>query len=161
MRTLRRDLVRCAGSPFRCREGSGHQDDLCIPGVVEEWSGSVRLARSLATRRDEVYHRLMATNPINPDATARVEVEYCAQCGFLPRAVWLAQELLNTFSLELRELVLVPGKGGILEVRVDGQVVYNRQDASARGEGFVDPKVLKQTIRDRVAPGRSLGHSDR
>lgn len=99
----------------------------------------------------------MATNPINPDATARVEIEYCAQCGFLPRAVWLAQELLTTFSLELRELVLVPGKGGILEVRVDGEVVYNRQDA----DEFVDPKVLKQAIRDRVAPGRSLGHSDR
>jgi selenoprotein W-related protein len=99
----------------------------------------------------------MATNPINPDATARVEIEYCAQCGFLPRAVWLAQELLTTFALELRELVLVPGKGGILEVRVDGEVVFNRKDS----EEFVNPKKVKQAIRDRIAPGRSLGHSDR
>ncbi|MEX2373823.1 MAG: SelT/SelW/SelH family protein, partial [Dehalococcoidia bacterium] len=99
---------------------------------------------------------LMATNPINPEATARVEIEYCAQCGFLPRATWLAQELLNTFALELRELALVPGKGGILEVRVDGEVVYNRQDS----EGFVDPKQVKQAIRDRIAPGRALGHSE-
>lgn len=99
----------------------------------------------------------MATNPINPDATARVEIEYCARCGFLPRATWLAQELLNTFSLELRELALVPGQGGILEIRVDGEVVYNRRD----DDGFVDPKAVKQAIRDRIAPGRSLGHSDR
>ena len=99
----------------------------------------------------------MRTNPINPDATARVEIEYCARCGFLPRAVWLAQELLNTFSLELRELALVPGQGGILEVRVNDEVVYNRKD----DEGFVDPKVVKQAIRDRIAPERSLGHSDK
>lgn len=108
----------------------------------------------------------MGTNPPDPDATqrmgtARVEIEYCAQCGFLPRAAWLAQELLTTFSLELRELALVPGRGGILEVRLDGEVIYNRREASADGEGFVDPKVLKQAIRDRIAPGRSLGHSDR
>ena len=99
----------------------------------------------------------MAVNPINPDATARVVIEYCAQCGFLPRATWLAQELLTTFAYEIRELALVPGKGGILEVRVDGEAVYNRKDT----EEFVDPKLLKQALRDRIAPGRSLGHSDR
>jgi selenoprotein W-related protein len=42
-------------------------------------------------------------------------------------------------------------------VRVDGELIYDRKD----DEGFVDPKVVKQAIRDRVAPGRSLGHSDR
>ena len=99
----------------------------------------------------------MATNPSCPEATARIEIEYCARCGFLPRATWLAQELLNTFALELRELVLVPGQGGILEVRVDDEVIYNRKD----DDGFVDPKLVKQAIRDRIAPGRSLGHSDR
>ena len=99
----------------------------------------------------------MAVNPINPDATVRVEIEYCAQCGFLPRATWLAQELLTTFAYEIRELALVPGKGGILEVRVDGEAVYNRKDTAE----FVDPKLLKQALRDRIAPGRSLGHSDR
>ncbi len=99
----------------------------------------------------------MPANPINPDATARVEIEYCAQCGFLPRAAWLAQELLATFALDLREVALVPGKGGILEVRLDGAVVFNRKDS----EEFVDPKRVKQAIRDRIAPGRSLGHSDR
>lgn len=99
----------------------------------------------------------MAVNPINPDATARVEIEYCAQCGFLPRATWLAQELLTTFAYEIRELALVPGKGGILEVRIDGEAVYNRKEA----DEFADPKALKQALRDRIAPGRSLGHSDR
>jgi len=28
----------------------------------------------------------------------RVEIEYCTGCRFLPRAAWLAQELLTTFE---------------------------------------------------------------
>jgi selenoprotein W-related protein len=39
---------------------------------------------------------------------------------------------------------------------VDGELVWSR-DAQGR---FPDIKELKQLVRDRIAPGRSLGHSD-
>jgi selenoprotein W-related protein len=87
----------------------------------------------------------------------RVEIEYCTQCRFILRAGWLAQELLFTFGDELGELALVPGTGGVFEVRVDGDAVFSRE-ASGR---FPESKELKQLIRDRIAPGRDLGHSDR
>ena len=87
----------------------------------------------------------MATNPINPDATARVEIEYCARCGFLPRATWLAQELLNTFSLELRELALVPGQGGILEVRESGGV-YDA-DMRCTAEGTTSDQTIRMLVQ--------------
>src|SRR3954469_10828659 len=48
-----------------------------------------------------------------PRMSGRVEIEYCTQCRWLPRAAWLAQELLTTFETELTELALKPGKGGI------------------------------------------------
>lgn len=87
----------------------------------------------------------------------RVEIEYCRQCRFLLRAAWLAQELLTTFETELAEVALVPGQGGVFEVRLDGQVIFAR-----RAEGrFPESKELKQLVRDRVAPGKGLGHSDR
>jgi selenoprotein W-related protein len=73
------------------------------------------------------------------------------------RAAWTAQELLTTFEAELREVALVPGSGGVFDVRVDGELVFSRK---AEG-GFVELKELKQRVRDRVAPGRDLGHSDR
>lgn len=89
--------------------------------------------------------------------THRVEIEYCTQCRWLPRAAWLAQELLTTFEQELKEVALIPGKGGILEVRVDNALVW-----SLKAEGRMpEPKELKQRVRDIVAPGRSLGHADR
>ena len=63
----------------------------------------------------------------------------------------------NTFESEVAELRLVPGEtGGVFVVRLDGEVLFDR----AVEGGFPELRLLKQRIRDRVAPGRDLGHSD-
>ncbi|WP_047532583.1 SelT/SelW/SelH family protein [Methylotenera sp. N17] len=85
-----------------------------------------------------------------------VEIEFCTQCRWLLRAAWLAQELLITFEQDLASVNLVPGTGGILEVRLNGAVLYSRK---AMGR-FPEAKELKQLIRDVIDPERSLGHSD-
>ena len=87
----------------------------------------------------------------------RVEIEYCTQCRWLLRAAWMAQELLTTFESEIGAVALVPGTGGVFEVRVEGQTVWSR---AAEGR-FPDITELKQRVRDRVAPERDLGHTDR
>jgi selenoprotein W-related protein len=87
----------------------------------------------------------------------RVEIEYCTQCRWLLRAAWIAQELLTTFQDEIGELALLPGTGGIFEVRVAEDTVWSR---TTQGR-FPEIKELKQLVRDRIAPGRDLGHSDR
>jgi selenoprotein W-related protein len=98
-----------------------------------------------------------------PDDTAaarrrpRVEIEYCTQCRWLMRAGWTAQELLTTFTAELGEVALVPGSGGVFEIRVDGDTLWSR---AAEG-GFPELSELKRLVRDRVAPSRHLGHTDR
>ena len=86
----------------------------------------------------------------------QVEIQYCTQCHWLPRATWLAQELLTTFEGDLEGLTLVPGVGGIFVIRVDGEVVWDRKT-----QGFPEPTKVKRLIRDIVAPGRPLGHTDR
>jgi len=87
----------------------------------------------------------------------RIEIEYCTQCRFVLRATWMAQELLFTFADDLGEIALVPGSGGIFEVRVSGETLWSKKQ---RGR-FPESNELKQLIRDRVAPGKDLGHSDR
>jgi selenoprotein W-related protein len=90
-------------------------------------------------------------------AHPRLEIQYCTQCRWLLRAAWMAQELLTTFEAELGEAALVPGTGGVFEVRLDGETIWSRR---ARG-GFPDIVELKRLVRDRIAPDRSLGHSER
>jgi len=95
--------------------------------------------------------------------TPRVEIRYCRQCRWLLRASWMAQELLTTFSEEIGELALQPGTGGIFEVRVvlpeeeTGVLIWSRKDEGR----FPEMKELKQRLRDRIAPGLALGHSDK
>ncbi len=87
---------------------------------------------------------------------AVVRIRYCTQCRWLTRAAWVAQELLTTFPTQI-EVVLSPGTGGIFEITLDDQVIFAR----ATEGRFPEPKELKQAIRDRVAPGLALGHSER
>jgi selenoprotein W-related protein len=90
-------------------------------------------------------------------AKPKVSIEYCPRCGWLLRAAWLAQELLTTFERELGGLELVPSDtSGSFEIRVDGGLVWSRR---ADG-GFPQAAELKRRVRDRVAPGRALGHAD-
>jgi selenoprotein W-related protein len=89
--------------------------------------------------------------------TPRIEIEFCTQCRWLLRAGWTAQELLTTFQDEIGEVALVPGTGGVFEVRVDGATIWSRKDEGR----FPEMKELKQRLRDVISPERDLGHSDR
>ena len=86
-----------------------------------------------------------------------LRITYCTQCNWLLRAGWMAQEVLSTFSLEIGEVTLIPGTGGIFEIRLDGELIWERK----RDGGFPDVKQLKQMVRDRIDPDRDLGHIDR
>lgn len=96
---------------------------------------------------------------IQPEAADAFELEilYCTQCRWLLRAAWMAQEMLTTFEQELARVSLVPATGGVFEIRLNGLVLFSRK-ASGR---FPESKEIKQLIRDRVAPDKPLGHSDR
>lgn len=92
----------------------------------------------------------MAARPV-------IEIPFCRLCGWGLRAGWMAQELLGTFAEEVGSVMLTPdASGGVFDVRVDGQLIWSRKE---RGR-FPESKELKQLVRDRIAPDRSLGHSD-
>lgn len=90
-------------------------------------------------------------------ATPRLEINYCTQCRWLMRAAWMAQEILTTFEQEMGEVALVPGTGGVFDVRLDNEVIFSRKEVGR----FPESKELKQLIRDRIVPDKPLGHSDR
>ena len=87
----------------------------------------------------------------------RVAITYCTQCRWILRAGWLAQELLFTFDTDLGEVALIPGTGGVFEVSVNEVLIWSRKTHGR----FPEAKELKQLVRDRVAPDKDLGHSDR
>lgn len=84
-------------------------------------------------------------------------ITYCTQCRWLLRAGWTAQELLVTFEEDLGGVTLIPGNGGVFDVKVDGSLVWSRTEEGR----FPELKELKQLVRDIISPDRSLGHSDK
>jgi selenoprotein W-related protein len=87
-----------------------------------------------------------------------ITIEYCPKCGWLLRAAYMAQELLTTFNDDLRAVTLQPSEtGGAFLISVNGELVFDREASG----GFPEIKIIKQLVRDKVNPGKSLGHADR
>lgn len=105
---------------------------------------------------DLYYTKAFASEKHVMHRSPRIEIVYCTQCRWLLRAAWMAQELLSTFADELGEVSLVPGSGGVFQIRADDDLLWDRAAAG----GFPDVKQLKQLVRDRIAPQKHLGHAD-
>ncbi|MEM8803891.1 MAG: SelT/SelW/SelH family protein [Pseudomonadota bacterium] len=86
-----------------------------------------------------------------------ITITYCTLCNWLLRSGWMAQELLSSFGEDLGSVTLVPARGGVFTIVVNGETVWDR---TVDG-GFPDAKELKRRVRDLVWPDRDLGHVDR
>jgi selenoprotein W-related protein len=87
-----------------------------------------------------------------------ITIEYCPKCGWMLRAAYMAQELLSTFTDDIKGVLLQPSENsGAYIVSVDDEVIFDRK---AEGR-FPEIKELKQIVRDIVSPGKSLGHSEK
>ena len=70
----------------------------------------------------------------------------------------MAQELLTTFAEDLKGVTLAPVEvSGRFTVYVNDEEIFDRK----REGRFPEIKELKQLVRDKAAPNKSLGHSDK
>ena len=87
-----------------------------------------------------------------------ISIEYCPKCNWMLRSAYMAQELLYTFSDDIKGVLLMPSEtSGKFTIYINHQPVFDRKEAG----GFIEIKELKQLIRDHVNPNKSLGHSDK
>lgn len=85
-------------------------------------------------------------------------IEYCPKCNWMMRAAYMAQELLTTFTDDVYGITLVPSEiSGRYTISIDNVVLFDRKTEGR----FPEIKELKQLVRDRVNPEKSLGHSDK
>ena len=83
----------------------------------------------------------------------RIEILFCNQCRWMLRSAWMAQELLTTFPAEIGEVALLPGTGGVFEIRVNDE-----PDLVTQGEGPVSRHQGAEAARPRPnCPGTGFG----
>lgn len=75
-----------------------------------------------------------------------VSITYCTKCHFLPRAAWVAQELLHTFADSLGSVTLIPGGGGQFDVRVGDELVFSN---TSQGR-FPEMRELRELVAARL-----------
>ena len=86
-----------------------------------------------------------------------ITIVYCPKCGWLLRAAYIAQEILTTFTDDIKAVSLQPGEvGGEFYITIEDKKIFDRKSYG----GFPEIKQLKQLLRDEVHPGKDLGHSD-
>jgi selenoprotein W-related protein len=77
-----------------------------------------------------------------------IAIAYCVRCNFLPRALWMAHELLHTYADYIAALELVPAYGGIFEVRVNGEVAFSNKEEGR----YPEVRELKEAINRYLEP---------
>ena len=77
-----------------------------------------------------------------PGGMSDIEIEYCVPCGFLNRAVDLAEALLSTFGADVDSVSLVTGDHGVFEVRVDGAVVFDEAEDEADEAAVIRNRIF-------------------
>ena len=75
-----------------------------------------------------------------------VSIEYCTVCNFRARAAWLAQEVLAALEADIAGVTLVPGRGGVFDVRVDGDPVFSNKEMGR----FPEPREVKDAVRVKL-----------
>lgn len=120
------------------------------------WQNGTRRAGAARPLSHCAWHERPQGSSVGMASKHRLTIEYCTGCRWMLRAAWMAQELLTTFEGNLSEVALVPGTGGVFEIRLDDRVLWSR---TAEGR-FPELREAKQRVRDVVDPGRALGHSD-
>lgn len=87
-----------------------------------------------------------------------ITIEYCPKCGWLMRAAYMAQEILTTFAEDVKAVALQPAQiSGRYSIYCNEEIIFDRKENGR----FPEVKELKQLIRDKVVPEKSLGHSDK
>lgn len=68
---------------------------------------------------------------------ATVEIEYCVPCGFRERAIDVERAILSSLEDRLDSLRLVMGDHGVFTVRVDGELVFDKDEHEFDVDGVV------------------------
>jgi selenoprotein W-related protein len=81
-------------------------------------------------------------------ATAdKVQITYCAECGYEPQTLNLAKALMLEFGARLSCIELIPWDGGTFDVSVNGELIHSMK----RDGGFGDHRVIKEAVRARLS----------
>ena len=79
-----------------------------------------------------------------------ITLEYCAAWNYLPNAVRATEEILDNYQHVVGDLKLIPGRGGVFELTVNGNLAYSKKATGRHAETGEMVKILERIIGPEV-----------
>jgi selenoprotein W-related protein len=57
---------------------------------------------------------------------AKINIEYCGECGDAPVALKATEELLTAYEDRIAQVTLIPSWNGVFEVVMDGTLIFSK-----------------------------------
>lgn len=84
-------------------------------------------------------------------ASPKVTITYCAECGYEPQTLALAEALMKAFAHDLSSIELVPWYEGSFDVAVNGKLVHGMY----RDGGFPESQKIIDAVKSELAAART------
>ena len=84
-------------------------------------------------------------------STVKVTITYCAECGYEPQTLSLADALMKAFGHQLTAIELVPWYEGSFDVAVGGNLVHSMY----RDGGFPENAKIVDAVKAQLATAKT------
>ncbi len=76
-----------------------------------------------------------------------ITIEYCTAWGYLGRAVALTRSILNEHKNNISEVKLIPSSGGVLEVSLNGELIFSKKEL----DRYPEKGEVEEILRNKLA----------
>jgi selenoprotein W-related protein len=77
----------------------------------------------------------------------KIQITYCAECGYEPQTLQLAKDLMYKFTDRLSSIELIPWHEGSFDVSVNGELVHSM----FRDGGFPASDTVIEAVQQKLA----------
>ena len=83
---------------------------------------------------------------------AKINIEYCGECGDAGVALRATEELLGAFEDRIAHITLIPSWNGVFEVVIDGKLVFSKTRLGRHAAPGELVRLLAEQLREAPPP---------
>jgi selenoprotein W-related protein len=82
---------------------------------------------------------------------AKINIEYCGECGDAPVALKATEELLTAYEDRIAHITLIPSWNGVFEVVMDGTLIFSKTRLGRHAQPGELKKIVAERLKSQLA----------